>query len=71
DEFLVIVDTHDNQINFDEKVEVIRNKFTDFFSHYVDLGFSYGYHRYSINLENTLTIVDKLMYQDKKRKRTI
>ena len=71
DEFLIIVDEYENKFKFDEKIKVIRKNFSQIFSNYKDLGFSYGYHRYSINLENTLSIVDKLMYQDKEKKHTI
>ncbi|ASU23704.1 hypothetical protein CCZ37_13975 [Vibrio qinghaiensis] len=71
DEFLIIVDMYENEFNFDEEVKRVRAKFNQVFSDYADLGFSYGYHQYSINLEHTLNLVDKLMYQDKEKKRTM
>ncbi|EGQ9881080.1 GGDEF domain-containing protein [Vibrio vulnificus] len=71
DEFLIIVDMHENELNLKEKIKHIKFKFNQIFGNYVNLGFSYGYHRYSENIENTLNLVDKLMYQDKENKRNI
>jgi len=69
--YIDLVDMHENELNLKEKIKHIKFKFNQIFGNYVNLGFSYGYHRYSENIENTLNLVDKLMYQDKENKRNI
>lgn len=65
DEFLIVVDDCDVNYNIDDKMKMIKDEFFEKFKPYPQLGFSYGCHSYSKSFENTLSLVDKLMYQNK------
>ncbi|HAS8328029.1 TPA: sensor domain-containing diguanylate cyclase [Vibrio vulnificus] len=67
DEFLIIVDS-ESSFNLFDKMLNIQREFAKLFSSYQGLSFSYGQAKFSKDLNSTLEIIDRLMYEHKSNK---